>query len=262
MQHHALRAARVVDAERAVAERGDPRGERPGRAREGLLQARARQHRLAGRVERDEVEREPGGEDPVRRLGIHVHVELGGRRDVARHVHGAAHRHDAADELHRRRVRLERERQVRHGPERDDRQEALLPPGAVEDQRHGGGELAAAHRRPVVEVAEAVRAVVARSRHELPGERLGRADRDHRRRVGLAQGEEPADVRGGLLDRHVPRDRRDHLDDDLRRVPRGEERERVVDPGVGVDEQGRCHGPSLIESGSANLPALPSHRIV
>ena len=112
MQRHALLAVAVSDPEPALAEPLDPRRQQTRRARERGAHPGAGQHRLARRVKRDQLDRQPGGEDPMRGLGVDGHVELGGRGDVAGHVHGAPHRHHSSNPSERGRVFLERERQV------------------------------------------------------------------------------------------------------------------------------------------------------
>jgi hypothetical protein len=42
----------------------------PGERGERCSHAGARQHRLARRVKRNQLERQPGGEDPMRGLGV------------------------------------------------------------------------------------------------------------------------------------------------------------------------------------------------
>ena len=67
----------------------------PGRRCSARSSVGARHDRLAGGVQRDQVERQAGGHDARGGVGIDVDVELGRRRHVARHVDGAAHDHDA-----------------------------------------------------------------------------------------------------------------------------------------------------------------------
>ena len=239
MEHHPLRAARVVDAEAALAERLDPRRQRPGRPRERGAHPRAREHGLPGRVERHQVERQARRQHAVRRLRIHVEVELGRRRDVPGHVHRAAHRDDAPDERQRAGVGLEREGEVRQWAERDEGEQPLQAAGRVHDQRDGVRQ----DRRPrglgpVREVGEAVLAVVAGGRDERAGERPRGSRRDRGRRGGPAQREQAEDVGGRDLDGHVARHRRDRLDAELAGAPREQQGERVVDARVRVDQDG------------------------
>ncbi|OGL12774.1 MAG: hypothetical protein A3I14_17265 [Candidatus Rokubacteria bacterium RIFCSPLOWO2_02_FULL_73_56] len=239
MQHHALRAAGVVDAEAPLAERLDPRRERPRRPGERGAHPGAREHGLAARVERHQVERQARRQHAVRRLGVHVEVELGRRRDVPGHVHRAAHRDHAPDERQRAGVGLERERQVRERAEGDDGEEPLQAPGRLDDQldrvRQDRRPLGL---RPVREVRETVLAVVAGRGHERAGERARRALADGGRRVGPAQREQPEEVRGRGGDGDVARDGGDRLHAELGGTPREQQGERIVDARVRVDQDG------------------------
>jgi hypothetical protein len=240
VKRHARLAIGVGNPEAPLAERLDARRDRPRRPRQRGAHARARQHRLARRVKGDDVEREPGREDAVRRLGIDVHVELGRRGHVAGHIHGATHGDDAADLPDGRRVFLERERHVREGTQGDQRQLSSVPPGGVDDDADGAGRLVQGRRRrPVREVAEPVLTVVARRRVQRSGQRAGRSRRHDRSRRRPAERQEAGDVRVGRGDGNVPRNRRDDLDPDLGRAPGEEQGERVVDSGIGVDQDGR-----------------------
>ena len=262
MEHEPLCAARVVEPEAALAERHDAVDERARFAPERRLQTGARQDGLARRVEGHEVQGQARGEHPVGGLGVHVHVELRRRRDVAGHVHGAAHRDDAADQAYRAGVRLERQREVGQGPERDERQQPLQPPRVFDDHAHRVGlERRLLGLGPVREVAETVLAVVALGGEEGARERLGGAHGDHGARRRLAQSEQAEDVDRPLLHGNVAGDRGDRLHADLRRAPAHQERERVVDPGIGVDQDGRRHGPSLNQFPAQNLPTSRAHLV-
>jgi hypothetical protein len=240
VKRHPRLAIGVGDPESALAERLDTPGERARRPRQRGAHARARQDCLARRVKRHDVERQPGREDAMRCLGIDVHVELGRRRHVAGHVHGAAHGDDTSDLPHGRRVFLERQCHVREGAERDQRQLSPIPPGRVDHDADGARRLLQGLGGwPVGEITEPVLAVVARRRAQRPGQRAGGPRRRDRARRGPAERQQAREVRVGRGDGNVSGDRRDELDPDLGRAPGEEQGERVVDAGVGVDQDGR-----------------------
>ena len=94
-------------------------------------------------------------------------------------------------------------------------------------------------RGPAGRVTQAVAPVmVHRGPERTPQRRLRTLgeDRAWHRTTELA---EPPRVDAAELHRHVARDRRERLDRELRRAPGQEQRQRVVDPGIGVDDGGR-----------------------
>ena len=236
MQVHAAPAVRQVHSQRVLDDAAHAVGERRRRACERRLQRGGLQRDLARGVERDEVEPHAGVEDPRERLGIDVRVELGVGRYVARHVYRAAHRHHAAGAADRRRVALDGERQVGQRTQGDDREAAAVPRRRVGDHPWGvDGSDSRLDGGPVRQVAESVAAVV-RGDAERPGQRPCRAGRHERRGQRPAQVEQPEDVADAGLERGVAGHDRDHVHRPLRRAPGQQQRQRVVDAGVGVDE--------------------------
>ena len=81
--------------------------------------------------------------------------------------------------------------------------------------------------------------MIARRRRQRPGQGAGRTGRHDRSWRRPAKRQETGDVRVGRGDRNVPGDRRDRVDPDLGRAPGKEQGERVVDSGIGVDQDRR-----------------------
>jgi len=218
-----------VEAQRVL----DPHGLRRARVGEPRGFAR-RQHQLARHVETHHLGRQLGAQHEVERLGIAPCVELGVRRRVARRSHVADHR-DVALHLvaHQRRIAPQRQREARHRPE-----------------RHQGDRLGLVREQPVERLDEVEdhpgrrdgrvaepRFAVRLARHgERPGERAPRA---HAQRGPLSRPSHDRDrVAVGVFDRGVAVRHRDPAHVELRRAERQEQRQHVVDAGVGIDQNG------------------------
>src|SRR6266436_8392867 len=82
MEEDAALATRFAELEAEEGEVLDKAGAGPAPAAEQLLETSPREDDLARDVERHEVDGQPGLEDDGRRVGIHVHVELGDRKST------------------------------------------------------------------------------------------------------------------------------------------------------------------------------------
>jgi hypothetical protein len=89
------------------------------------------------------------------------------------------------------------------------------------------------------EVAKAVLAVDVGCCQERAGERGGGAPRHPRTASGAHDVEDAKGIAGGEVDLDIARHRGDGLHGDLGRAESQEDGERVVDAGIGVDEDGR-----------------------
>ncbi len=223
------------------------RATRSEQRQQPLRERRLREHHPARHVERHQLHREPGLEHRRGRLRIHVEVELGGRRDVAGHRDRAAHDHDAAGPAEPPGVLLEGERQVGQRPQGHDGQ--LGSPAICRVQNHfrsrphlnGVGRLRVAGL-PVgldeaLEVAEPVLAMHLVRGDQRPLERGRGAAGERRRRIGRGDREDAAGVRGRAIHRDVAGDGGDGLDARVGRAQGEQDRQRVVDAGVGVDQE-------------------------
>ena len=171
----------------------------------------------------------------MRRFGIERDVELRRRRDVAVRGHRAAHDDQACDATHQRRIQLQRERDVRQRAERDDDQS----PGMFvrEAKQRERRMLAFGHalRRFVLGVAEPIAAVhVGRVARRM---QQGRSGAGEDRRAAAHHVAQLQRVAHRVHDADVARrDRQaDHLV--VGRIEGHQQGERVVDAGVGIDEQ-------------------------
>ena len=90
--------------------------------------------------------------------------------------------------------------------------------------------------RPVGTLAQAVGAVVALGGHQRAPERLGGALGDGGRRRRPTKRQQSKEVHGGVGDPDVTRHRGDPGQAQVGRAPGEEQRQRVVDAGVGVDQ--------------------------
>jgi hypothetical protein len=186
-----------------------------------------------------------------RRLRIDEEVELGGRADVAGHRDGAAHDHDAAGPREPSRIPGERGGQI--GERSEGHHGQLGAPPIDRVQNHFGGrsrlngrERLGIARPPVrldepVEVPEPILAVDVAGGDQRAPERGFGPPGDRRHRVGGAHREDTAGVGGGPVDRYVAGDHGDRLDARLRRGQGEEDGQRVVDAGIGVDQEVAAH---------------------
>ena len=95
-------------------------GQRRSVTAQGISHRGPPQANPPGHVERDEGDPHPGCENAIRRHGVDVEVELGGRGHVARRLDRAAHDDQPPDPPHRTFVRVERLRDVGQRPEGDN----------------------------------------------------------------------------------------------------------------------------------------------
>ena len=178
----------------------------------------------------------PRRERDLRRLGVAVDVPLAHRRRVAGHPERAAHRHPAAEQPRQGRLQLQRPGQRGQRPQRHERDLARPAARLVDDELGCGSCGQGDGRLRQLRVADPVRAVRLGRDLERPSQRCLAADGDldvgpagqlqHRPRV-------PRDVG----QRRVARQARHR--DELRLRARGgvQQRQRVVDPRVDVEDQ-------------------------
>ena len=176
------------------------------------------------------------------------------------HAERAAHAHPAPQEPRERRFREQRDREVGQRPQRHERQLARSAARRLDD--HVGTEPRGQRRRRLGQlgVAEAARAVGLGGDLERPQQRR-RAPGGHLDLAAARELEHGAGVSLGVDEGGVAR-QAGHGDElGVRARARVQQRQRVVDPGVDVEEQGdavRAHLGFSVPAG-ASRPNIPRH---
>jgi hypothetical protein len=192
-----------------------------------------------GDVERHEPQVEMRVHHEVRGLGIGPPVEFASLRLRTGHAQGASHHEHGAQRIRDVGREGDRGREIRERTEAADRE--LAVPSHLRDDRFGRAIDLRLRRLRGDHVAESLGAVRLARGARLAHERRGRAGNDRRG--------DPSDLRNeprvprGAIDIGVAMHRRDGDDAQLRELRCQRERHGVVDPGIGVDENGSGHGP-------------------
>ncbi len=187
----------------------------------------------------DEIELRPCREHDVRRLGIEADVELGRHAlGIAAAVDRAAHDDKPRDALRQRGIHAQRQREIRQRRKRDQRQLARTLACEPHDRARRVLFFGQARCRRITGVAEAVGTVHEARIRRIEHERA-RAAGKHRR-VGVEHFDELQRIARRMREPDVAAD--DRQRDDVRVRVRHHDRERIVDAGIGVDDQlGRGH---------------------
>ncbi len=211
---------------------------------------------LAGHVERHEFERQSGLEHHRGAFRVDVEVELRSGGDVARHGDGAPHDDNPGDLPQALGVPLGGLREVGEGAKGDNDQVLPEAIGHFENQIGPVGRLKVVRDRRIawatvgfdeaIEVTQPVVTVDVAGRDEGSLERRGLSSGGPRHRLGPDDVQNAEDVVYGLVDRDIAGDHGDGLDGRARRGKRQQQRERIVDARVGVDQERHLTGPEAL----------------
>src|SRR5262249_6207092 len=214
----------------------------------GALEDPTTQHDLACDAEGQEIDGQARREDDGRGVGVNVHVELGHRGDVAAGGDRPAHDHDARAAGEGFRIALEGQGEVAQGPEGDEDELVGKFFDGLENQIRGVERLkeakglavawSAARLLKALEIAKAVRPVDVGGGDKRLTEGY-RGSLGHPRPTrGSQDVEDPEDVLRAEAHLDVAGHGGDGFHGQLGGAEGNKDGERVVDAGVGVDEEG------------------------